>query len=357
MTACWAARVASITRDAVEPPLHHRLTPTLAGCSHRPHSPGSPALLSTSCCGTSPSSRLCHARRSARLRSMASACPRFEPPHAFTHLPIIHPSTHAQTCTKCLLSLLTSGSHSVNAGAVCCVPRGCQQPALPDATYLSQINTPPLPPCPSDALLSQDYSLHLHISHVTHSLACTGGASGPEYFDPDRWLRPGEMDSRAFMPFGGGPRMCPGYPLAKMELTVRLQPGWACAESCLDVLQCNAIHVPLCPPFTRRSLRTHKRTPPPTRLHPTHSIHLLGPTLKIERSCWRSWRAATSGRQQAAPPWSGPWSPSCGPPATGCTWTLGSATSRNDQVGSCDQSIHVYCLWNFYNLLTHFKLT
>lgn len=40
----------------------------------------------------------------------------------------------------------------------------------------------------------------------------------PERFDPDRFLRPSDRPKLAFMPFGGGPRVCIGNAFAMMEL-------------------------------------------------------------------------------------------------------------------------------------------
>ena len=45
--------------------------------------------------------------------------------------------------------------------------------------------------------------------------------AGGERFDPDRWLpetRPSPHDRRTFLPFGGGPRLCPGRALALLEI-------------------------------------------------------------------------------------------------------------------------------------------
>jgi cytochrome P450 len=62
----------------------------------------------------------------------------------------------------------------------------------------------------------------------------------PEVFDPNRWLgeQEGPGDTKAFLPFGAGPRFCPGRNLALLEakaalvmlmrnFEVRLQPGAA----------------------------------------------------------------------------------------------------------------------------------
>jgi cytochrome P450 len=55
-------------------------------------------------------------------------------------------------------------------------------------------------------------------SHFAHSAV----------FDPDRWLRQGAAapedghDTRAFLPFGAGPRFCPGHNLAMLEATTVL---------------------------------------------------------------------------------------------------------------------------------------
>ena len=45
-----------------------------------------------------------------------------------------------------------------------------------------------------------------------------------ETFDPERWLTPKSAghDTRAFLPFGAGPRFCPGRNLAMLEATMVL---------------------------------------------------------------------------------------------------------------------------------------
>ena len=44
----------------------------------------------------------------------------------------------------------------------------------------------------------------------------------PQRFDPERWLRAGagrrEFNPHSFMPFGSGPRLCPGRSLALLEM-------------------------------------------------------------------------------------------------------------------------------------------
>lgn len=44
----------------------------------------------------------------------------------------------------------------------------------------------------------------------------------PARFDPDRWLpdRTARLPKGAFIPFGAGPRHCPGYSLARTEITI-----------------------------------------------------------------------------------------------------------------------------------------
>ena len=49
--------------------------------------------------------------------------------------------------------------------------------------------------------------------------------AGGDRFDPDRWLPgspPGPHDRRVFLPFGGGPRLCPGRALALLEIRAAL---------------------------------------------------------------------------------------------------------------------------------------
>jgi cytochrome P450 len=48
-----------------------------------------------------------------------------------------------------------------------------------------------------------------------------GGDSAAQVFDPDRWLSRASAASHhqaGFMPFGSGPRLCPGRSLAVMEI-------------------------------------------------------------------------------------------------------------------------------------------
>jgi cytochrome P450 len=44
----------------------------------------------------------------------------------------------------------------------------------------------------------------------------------PQRFDPGRWLPGGKADRHAALPFGAGPRMCPGRYLSLMELKVAM---------------------------------------------------------------------------------------------------------------------------------------
>jgi cytochrome P450 len=44
----------------------------------------------------------------------------------------------------------------------------------------------------------------------------------PQRFDPERWLQGGGADRQAALPFGAGPRMCPGRYLSLMELKVAM---------------------------------------------------------------------------------------------------------------------------------------
>ena len=49
--------------------------------------------------------------------------------------------------------------------------------------------------------------------------------AGGDRFDPDRWLpesQPSPHDRRVFLPFGGGPRLCPGRALALLEIRAAL---------------------------------------------------------------------------------------------------------------------------------------
>ncbi|HET8933806.1 MAG TPA: cytochrome P450 [Polyangiales bacterium] len=54
----------------------------------------------------------------------------------------------------------------------------------------------------------------------------TPGLSNPEQFDPKRWLNANSNArtelARASMPFGAGPRICPGRQLALMECALAI---------------------------------------------------------------------------------------------------------------------------------------
>ena len=47
------------------------------------------------------------------------------------------------------------------------------------------------------------------------------GQLSPQQFYPERWLSEEGQKTGAFMPFGGGLRMCVGYLLAQSEMKVR----------------------------------------------------------------------------------------------------------------------------------------
>ncbi len=81
----------------------------------------------------------------------------------------------------------------------------------------------------------------------------------PQRYDPERWAREGAHDSRAFLQFGAGPRVCPGRHLATVEMRLVLsmllsqfELELACEPSCID--EVNA--------FTMMPSRM------PVRLHP-----------------------------------------------------------------------------------------
>ncbi|KAJ0988007.1 hypothetical protein J5N97_006363 [Dioscorea zingiberensis] len=57
----------------------------------------------------------------------------------------------------------------------------------------------------------------------------------PTHFDPWRWMGSSDIKMKNFMPFGGGPRLCPGAELSRMEMMVFLHHlllnySWELAE-------------------------------------------------------------------------------------------------------------------------------
>lgn len=72
--------------------------------------------------------------------------------------------------------------------------------------------------------IPKGHSIWVHTGHVTTDLSCTRTGPGldPGAFNPERWLLPDAVKAAAWLPFGGGPRMCLGYPLALLELKVVL---------------------------------------------------------------------------------------------------------------------------------------
>ncbi|TWI69657.1 cytochrome P450 [Pseudoduganella lurida] len=57
---------------------------------------------------------------------------------------------------------------------------------------------------------------------MRHDSVDAGTFPEPERFRPERWLPGGDADRQAALPFGGGPRMCPGRYLSLMEVKVAL---------------------------------------------------------------------------------------------------------------------------------------
>jgi len=63
---------------------------------------------------------------------------------------------------------------------------------------------------------------------LTRHIATNSANFGaPEQFNPARWLKPNETDTgphntQAFLPFGTGPRFCPGRNLALVEIKMAL---------------------------------------------------------------------------------------------------------------------------------------
>lgn len=55
---------------------------------------------------------------------------------------------------------------------------------------------------------------------LRHLASLEESYSNPDHFNPDRWLedKKARMENQAPMPFGGGPRLCPGRNLAQMEI-------------------------------------------------------------------------------------------------------------------------------------------
>lgn len=65
---------------------------------------------------------------------------------------------------------------------------------------------------PGDTVMLPIYALHRH--HILWK--------DPDRFDPDRFLEPDRIDRFAFLPFGGGPRICIGASFALQEAVIVL---------------------------------------------------------------------------------------------------------------------------------------
>lgn len=97
-------------------------------------------------------------------------------------------------------------------------------------------------------------------------------------FDPWRWWSAGGGNGRqqgggasVFCPFGGGPRFCPGYELARVEISVFLHYlvtrfNWEPAEDDKVVFFPTTRTVKGCP----INVRPRRRTPPPPDVRGCH---------------------------------------------------------------------------------------
>ncbi|MFF0545898.1 cytochrome P450 [Nocardia thailandica] len=68
------------------------------------------------------------------------------------------------------------------------------------------------------------------VVNVSHAARQPDAFGDPEVFDPDRWLTPGERahHPEVSIPFGSGPRFCPGRGLAMLEIKSVI--GMACTD-------------------------------------------------------------------------------------------------------------------------------
>jgi cytochrome P450 len=91
---------------------------------------------------------------------------------------------------------------------------------------------------------------------IRHIQRCKEVFADPEKFEPSRFLE-NLPHSHAFIPFGGGPRICIGAPLALMEATVVLQK--LCERYQLEAVDPN-------PPEIEGLITAHTKTPLLVRL-------------------------------------------------------------------------------------------
>ena len=87
----------------------------------------------------------------------------------------------------------------------------------PPAAFLSRTARGPDRLCGREIRRGDTVMLPIYALHRNHLLW-----PDPDRFDPDRFLDPDRIDRFAYLPFGGGPRICIGASFALQEATIIL---------------------------------------------------------------------------------------------------------------------------------------